>query len=1360
MARMLNEHRSSEAVLGRDEAVQETLASFVPATLIRLAAARNGPLTEPELYVFDAAIVIVDVTGFSDMADRLAMGAGEGLDRLSSMLSGNFAALIARIEQHGGDVLTFAGDALVAAWPMERPNAEAGMRKALRAASGFQKELVAVAGAAESPVIVRTGVAAGSLYLLLLGGQDDRWHVVVSGDGVQRAAAAAARAAPGRVEIDGSVAPYATPTIHEEREAEAAGSWASVRPTGASLAAMRQLVPDVVASQAEIRSERWLAEIRTVTVLFVALPEVVNDPDHARDFAELFAEIQRAVARRDGVINNMTRDEKGTFAVIVFGLPPHGHADDATRGLETAVGIQALLERRGLAVHIGVSTGTTFCGPLGSAARRIYAVMGRTVNLAARLMAAGVAPLLCDETTARDATGIECVERGPLILKGFAVPVPAWHPVGRRRKSPVTLRQTYGRSGELERLTALLQARATTHECQTITIVGEAGIGKSAVIKELMARAEELGFAIWFGQGEQIENRTGYHAWRSILVGSLGGNEAPDMLLARLQDVFSDAPGLIQSLPLLNAVLPLGLPHNDLTSAMTDAVRANNTLDLLVELLGRLAEGRRTMVIVDDAHWLDSASWALAARLTRSVPELTMIFAMRPGDQAAHEGYAEIVAGVPAEAALVLGPLDEKAVASLIAATVQTAAVDDDVVEWVLEVGGGHPLFSVQMIFGLRESGLLQVTADRCSVRDTAAHALEAWPRTIQGLVTSRIDRIPTREKLLVRAASVLGAEFRGPALYAMVADELTPAQFDQTLAHLLADPGSPLSRIEGERYAFRHALIVDVVYGTLVQRQRQSLHAMAADWIGTNLAEDDSRYHPLLAHHWGAAGVPDRVVYHLERSGELALATGAYPEAVRFFREASTWWPACKDYQDATTARSDDRPAPKRREAHWMRQTAEAFYGMGDLSASEESFERACALLCRPLPEGDLRRTLALMQPLAVQAIRLLVGPPSSGGSPDDLEIARALERLAQIHYLGNRTVSALHAAISTLGLAQRGGPTRELARAYSNVGLAAGSVTLHRIARKYFGCAASVAEAVGDPIAQAYVDQCTGNYEVCIGAWPEATKHLERAMATSERLGDTRRWSEGAAILAVVCYRSGEFRRGADISAKLEATLQKRDNALYRVWALTGQVQNLTPTGRHRAAAEALERTLKENPKAAGNADLTRAYGLLVKSWLALGEISRARAVASELENLSDRNTTIVHFTIDGPEALAMLYLHLWDTEGRGRWAERCRLQCNALRRLALLFPFARSIHLLFRGRYLNRLGRQLAARRTWTRGLASAQERRMPYYAALLESELALSGRGDAERLGRVLTTFERLGASLEVERTRVRLALFDG
>ena len=398
----------------------DVLASYVPAMIRRRFVDRGAAGFPEELERHPAAVLLIDISGFTRLTERLAEHGAAGLEELTGVLNGYFDRLIERISEHGGDVVKMAGDALIALWTTSEAGdslASATLR-AVECGRLLQETMADYPSGAGVRLTSKVGIGAGEVVAMYVGGARDRRELILAGDSLAQIGIAERMARPGEVIVSAE----AWGLIHGSGQVVDAGyvrlegveSPPPPRPLDSPVLGpearglLLSYIPGAIRSRLEAGQTDWIAELRRLTVIFVNLPPLPSDrPDALARAQEIIAAIQGALYRYEGSLNKLSVDDKGTLLLAALGLPPLSHPDDARRGLLAARALQEALGRLGLRSAIGVATGRVYCGEVGNARRREYTVIGRAVNLAARLMQASQenGEILCDEATSQATRG-------------------------------------------------------------------------------------------------------------------------------------------------------------------------------------------------------------------------------------------------------------------------------------------------------------------------------------------------------------------------------------------------------------------------------------------------------------------------------------------------------------------------------------------------------------------------------------------------------------------------------------------------------------------------------------------------------------------------------------------------------------------------------------------------------------------------------------------------------------------------------------------------------------------------------------------------------------------------------------------
>jgi class 3 adenylate cyclase len=1281
----------------------EELASYVPALILRRLAADSAATLTPAGERFPAAVLMADLSGFTALTERFAHANPAGAEELTRILDRYFGHLVGIVTGHGGDVVKFAGDGMLALWYGDEPLAVL-TRRAVQCGMAVQMMTPDAWGGSDhirqtTALKVRVGVGAGAIATMHVGGVFGRWELLIVGEPLRTAGNAEAQAQPGAVVI----APDAWRLIAEAcRGTRLPSGYTRLDGLRAELPlrpltlptlippmadALRAYIPRAVLTRVDADQAAWIAEQRRVTVLFIHLPDLRADTPLQRAQA-LMRALQTNLYRYEGSISRLGADSKGPTVMAALGLPPLAHEDDPGRGMHAARDIHAALTELGFACAIGIATGQALCGAVGGVARREYTMMGPIVNHAARLMQVAAAqtpadalPLICDAPTFHAVRARMAFESlPPLALKGVSEPAPTFRllQAGEARPIPPAAPDStalLGRDRELTALEALLTRLVHTGVGGIALIEGDAGIGKTGLLRQLRERAAVHGIATIQSAAQPIAGAP-YSAWRAIILALLADAAEPAASLHPADVIVSSLladPELQRLAPLLGAILAIDLPDTAFTAQMTGSVRADNTRAVLVRLLERAAARKPFLLTLDDAQWLDAGSWALLHAVLERRPPIAITIALRPM-QTPSTDYQRIVYH-PNSIRQIIRGLDRAALRNLIAQRLANAHPADDVVNLIADRTQGNPLFSAELAVALHEAGVIRVRNARAHLA-AAPHAIGPTiaelrlPETVHGMLISRIDRLEPAQQLTLKVASVIGPSFSITDLAAIHPMDLPPEQLGAQLFILQQAGLIALEALEPELlYAFRPAMVAEVAYSLMSFAQRRRLHHNLAVWLERRPAPDAIQHYAQLARHWQAAEEPVRARASLGLAGEAALRAGAHHEAITFFSRA---------LELADTAHD---PLGQHTRACWEGQLGEAYHNTGRLIESRELLEQAARRLGDPFPQQPGARIAGVLRAVGGQAGRRLglrKRAPTSDPTAQR-ETARIYLLIAQLAYYENQSVPALYAVLHGLNLAEGLAPAPELASAYAGVQLALGATPLARI---YQRLAQRAAYTVGHLPTLTWIAEVQALHAIGRADWRRARAAVGYGLQLAARLGDQRRRAEFIALDAMIMAQRGAYVYAAQACAELYALGRRTADVQVQSWGLIGEAENLLHLGDERRASELLneaEALLTENFGHA-QADELWLYGLMARAALQRGDTARARSLAATAVQLGGALPPTALYAIGGFSATADVLVELLarstytDRSDRRTLHALARRACLMLGYLAAFFPLAR--------------------------------------------------------------------------------------
>lgn len=952
-------------------------------------------------------LVFSDLKGSTALAERL------DAETLRAVLTRYFDEMRLVLEAHGGVVVKIIGDAIVTVFDGgEDPSAAA--RRATNAAIESQATLDWLNDQFDATWRVRlqnrTGVASGELSVELASSSTDA--DLLAGDVVGAAESLESNAPPMEALIDAATLTL----VGDAATVEAMGA-VPRKGRGGTLDAWRLVevrLPDGDAAPTRTASAERLCDTcgaanepvlrrcstcgavlaagdrtresrRTVTIVFAdPKPATVDGAplaaDETRQVMARYIEVMRPILERHG---GTVEKFIGDAMMAVFGLPLR-HEDDAGRAVRAASEMQAalldlneeLVERFGVRFSnpIGVNTGTVVAGDASTGQRL---VTGDAVNVAARLeQTAGAGEVILGDLTRRlvgDAA--EVAPLAPLTLKGKAEPVPAYRLLrmtgaggtSRRHNLPLV-----GRDRELASLRAEFAAVARARRGARMTLIGDAGVGKSRLTHEFLQTARQDARVV---QGQCLAYGDGITFWPLLRVvqdaaGITEGDDA-DTARARIAALVGDEPEVLARVESIAGL-------NDTPYAVPELVWA---MRRFFELL---AAARPLVVLFDDVHWAEETFLDAVEEIGRSLrAPVLLLCTARPVLLENHQTF------VDEARAVLLAPMTDEQCARFLRLQLNDSGVDEQVLQRIVEAAGGNPLYLEQLLSMLIDEGRLrELDGHWRLVGDLAT--LEV-PATIEALVAARLDRLATDERRTIEPAAVIGRSFMTEAVAHLVDVGLRPTVGERLNDLVERDLILPAGDAE-PAYRFEHQLVRDATYSGLLKESRAILHERFVDWgDAVNVARDRATefeeiqgYHLEQAYrYWRELGPLDGHAIavgvegsrRLASAGERALARGDMAAAANLLGRAAELLP-------------DGHEAQPRLLLH-----------AGNALHETGSFDRAIAAYDASAAAAAALGNEAAAEAGRIESLRLqyLIGRLDDARDVGE-EVARALERLAEL--------------------------------------------------------------------------------------------------------------------------------------------------------------------------------------------------------------------------------------------------------------------------------------------------------------------------------------------------------------------------
>jgi class 3 adenylate cyclase len=839
---------------------------YVPLAVVeRFLDEKEKDLNQREMHEHSAAVAFVDISGFTKLSETLANQYKEnGAEMLNTYISSYFDQLISTIFEYGGDIIKFAGDAMLVVWKSRKSffKEEFDKRDASRPATmGRKKNLKLMLLGGEGnmdnvePLYVHvlrclacnlalmerhnnfkpmqgddsicltlhSGVGAGKLREIFVGGVENTWEYLVAGSPIKGMSDAGAEATAGEVFMDADSYALVKDWVTESKVFPSGNVKVSRLkdvPVYRKLTypvfsrymdeSLVKFIPPLVRHRVEEADSKDLdGQYRRAYIMFVKLRGLdYDDPGVLEKLQKSVVEIQLSVNKYEGTIARLIADDKGTRFKIIFGLPRQVHEDNSARVVLTALEIQKRLETIETEAAIGIAHGNVFCGEAGSPQRSEYTAVGLKVNIAARIMSVADKKnigILCDEKTFENASShsFEWDVQEPTTLKGISQPVVLYKPLGKmkiadlfrrggtsrqkaqtvsehksvesvfpqdkayrmsihlRRPSFVLKQQgLIGRQGELQKVRKLMDDVRVTKKSRLVLLEGTSGSGKSAFVLELMQDYEK----------SHPESSTFYSqaVWieRSSLF-SVWKKIFQDSLDLGAKSV-EDREKIVDMYlmdgytivkSVLNPILDTSYPETSFVSSMSPDGRTEYIRKLLVGICAKLAQHEAMNVVLENMNWADSASWGLAFDIASSVPNTFVLLSTRPFEKPFPMEYTNI-RNQPFTTYLELRNLTKKEINQLVLRKLNCRVVPPNISDIVFAKSQGNPLHAEELVQSLVDQNFVAVNEGICTPQEKLfKEEFKSIPDSLKQIVATRLDNLSSKNQLTLKVCSVIGKD-------------------------------------------------------------------------------------------------------------------------------------------------------------------------------------------------------------------------------------------------------------------------------------------------------------------------------------------------------------------------------------------------------------------------------------------------------------------------------------------------------------------------------------------------------------------------------------------------------------------------
>ena len=1073
------------------------------------------------------------------------------------------------------------------------------------------------------------------------------------------------------------------------------------------------------------REIAWLAEFRVLTVLCVCLPKLrcsrIDDLVHIQN---AFSIVQQAIFRYEGTVLSVSMNEKGPMVLAAFGLPNQAHEDDAARALAAAHELQNTLSVTGIVSRCAVTNGIAYCGVLGNNFRRTYTIMGDVVNRGAKLASSGDEPVIIrDPQTEVDArrrlrpsslASVEVVAASDAIIAA---------PPGSAGVRLGTGDFLVGRETELLQLRAQVTALIESGRSATMYVVGEPGIGKSALVHAIRDFAAGR-VLVWHSAADPLlGGTTPYGTWKPIFAALFGraGPQTHEISVNSIRDTL-ERQGQNPALSSLASAVLAFVPSTDgraLDLSPEDAGRM--TRSTLISLLRDRQQGQRCVIILEDTHWMDASSWSLALQATNELEGVLILLISRPVVGEIPPAQREFFQSVSVET-FALGPVSREATKAILAHMLDCSGVASEVTDAIHNRAAGNPFHIIQLGMALRENGALAIANGICRV---ASHegdlSIVKLPDTVQRAILTRFDRLPVDAQITLKVASIFGTEFSSSVLFEVLpvhdARDRMVATFDRVrelgVINLAGDGPAPI-------YRFNHALTQEVLYGLIPFTQRRQLHRAAAEFFETSGSQGVSTSAAALAYHWSHAEEPRRALPYWEKAGNDALAKGAYREAADTLSKAIKIIEADPLLSAETT-----------RLGKLHRHLGDAYLQSGDVDLSRQQLAQALSCFGYRWPHSRLELGFDLFRQIARQfwqARRFGRLRSRQLRSDRHLEAARVYDSVAQVCGHSMEIAGGLLATLSALNISQFIGDRGIYSLASGWMALAMLVVPNQRLAKRYFEHCRDTRPEASEPHDRLMTTEYLVMFLMCVGRLDEAEAELRPMIVLAEQVHSRRRMCDATSLLILTKLAKGNLSDCAILLDRFSADTPAAIDRQVHCWARLERAELALLLGDLPTARAALGEADEVLSQLGGNEKIW-AFGL--RSLLHFREsqpIEAADAARNAIRLM--KTSPLVGFYVQGGifSACEVLLRTLAGPPPPNGGARKVgagaeiRQMMRVVNRFAMRLPLCRPRALVLTGHYRAAGGNVRAAASCFRRALAESTEQRRPYEQALAHAGLA--------------------------------------
>ncbi|MES0490487.1 MAG: adenylate/guanylate cyclase domain-containing protein [Leptospirales bacterium] len=1121
---------------------------YIPGSVIKQLAESKSKLKRTEN--FRGGVLFFDLVQFTGLTRSLAESGPRGAEKLHEIMTSYYGLMIDIIYRYGGSVYQFAGDSALAAF--EENDNEVDLNLIICACAIEMKNALKNSGLKyeNNSIQSKFALSYGDFYQVLLGDDKTFYQVALLGSAIDRAVQAEAFANPGEIIL----APEVADAIAEQGRTEQNGNnyilhelntEVKVPPLKAIetieneelfLKKCAKFVSPVLIEKINTGQHSYIGEFRDVTTVFLQLDgldyskNIKNSIDLLNSF---YSHTRKLCDNYGGTLIQTDFTDKGNVFLILFGAPI---AQEKKEAMAVRFALRLIETRSQFSfiknLNVGISTGPLYAGDVGSKRRKGYSVLGESVNLSARLMQhPAEGQIVVNEKTARALPKTFAYkELEGVSLKGISTDIKAYSIQGETETTSETVDHSalVGRKTELAWLKTHLDK--SVNGSSTVGLVGDAGVGKTRLTYDFLMEARSENFDILTGICYSYEKFTPYYTWRPIWYKIFNIKEADstETVLQKIGEVLatlSDVPDIWAAA--FARLAGETVEEDSFISGMDPKKRSEQIFEITGKIIKQLTTESKEVLLFEDYHWIDEASENLVHYLIQlAIPGLMLLLVSRPEGPIYHLDQNDKYEQLSLEE---FSEPDAKEYLRLKMNITGNSSGSDKLEKEILTRASGNPFFLESIVYSLKEQGILVPGDNGSNKLEQKGREIEI-PDSLQGVLLSRIDRLGESEKEVLKNASVIGRLFAYNLLSHITPNELED-ELPTFLAHLEKKDFTLMESNEPLSYFFKHVLIRDVTYNSMLSATREALHNRLAIYLESLGEEKIKENIDHLAYHFFHAKNSEKsieyslaaarnaaelysnadAIYHYQNIVDLIEKTNEHRDLLydvkielgHVYRQSGNFAEAIDIFQEPLEMVKDQRQLVKTNIG-----LGQAFQEQGDTDLAMLHLEKALSYLGAKVPKGRAIATLRTAGQL-FKRFSLTVTPffPLKASKNKANIIKRRvdiMESLAKIYFF-SEVEKYGWANMVMVNLSDRLNDDKYAGRSYAALSLIYGALGLYSLVDKNISKSRLLAENSGDPITEAVYLQRTASVEMFRNKPQVWLEKLNKALPLFQKYGET---------------------------------------------------------------------------------------------------------------------------------------------------------------------------------------------------------------------------------------------------------------